>query len=421
MVVGVWSLRWVDVDPSTHAFELARARAIVDERVPHRPSGAERLDEPRRALEDDLSRALVAEFGAWILGWCWSASEGGSGGPVDAYCCSDHSLVGHHGQITQTVTMAIRCWRERLEWLADEFDRLRREHAELALPDALAAAAGHLLPRVLAWTRGEDAWYSTYSRILAWYLEPSLADPDRALALIRAAIGGRFHSWIEPEPEVVADVTSSLREQVERELASPTIVDALAVWLEARASSNWRQARFHQPARVIRDGHLAFIEQHDRPRDPVRADRMLAALHEVRAHAERGGTLDFASLRAWQAIVLGEPVEFRSRDAFAHAGRERYGFAPDLPDRFDACLAEAHDDAIEATSRAARLYLDVAYVHPFADGNARAARLALDFVLTRAGLALHGAGPVFVVARRALDRYGQYALTHVIDYLAGPR
>ncbi len=67
------------------------------------------------------------------------------------------------------------------------------------------------------------------------------------------------------------------------------------------------------------------------------------------------------------------------------------------------------------------MYLDICYFHPFEDGNARAARLALDHVLTSSGLALHAAGPVFLVARRALDRYGPYSFAYAIDYLAGPR
>jgi hypothetical protein len=418
MAIAVWSLRWIDVDPRTHEFDRGRARAIVESVLPRRMSGAGRIDQARRTLEDDISRALVGEFGAWILGWCWS---GDAGGPVPAYCCAAHSLVGNRGQMAVAVLEAIQQWRERLEILADEFDRLRREHAELALPDAVADAAAHLLPQVIAWTNSSDAWYATYSRILAWYLEPVLADPDRAIVLVEGAIRGRFESWLAPEPKVVDQAIASLRERVERELRDPPIVDALASWQEQRARVSWRQARYHQPSPVLRDGHLAFIEQFDRPRDHERAERMLAALDAARGHAERGGVLEFARLQAWQAIVLGASVELRRSDAFAHGGRERYGHAPDLLARFEACLAEAGDETVSAISRAARVYLDVSYFHPFPDGNARAARLALDFVLTSAGLALHGAGPVFAVARRALDPHGAYPLIHVVDYLAGPR
>ena len=46
-----------------------------------------------------------------------------------------------------------------------------------------------------------------------------------------------------------------------------------------------------------------------------------------------------------------------------------------------------HDDGSgHAVAKAARLYLDILYVHPFDDGNARAARLWLEFVLRRDGV-----------------------------------
>ncbi|WP_445395072.1 Fic family protein [Streptomyces sp. LE64] len=45
-------------------------------------------------------------------------------------------------------------------------------------------------------------------------------------------------------------------------------------------------------------------------------------------------------------------------------------------------------------SRAARTYLDVLFFHPFADGNARAAMLALAFVLAREGALLDRVRPL---------------------------
>ena len=71
--------------------------------------------------------------------------------------------------------------------------------------------------------------------------------------------------------------------------------------------------------------------------------------------------------------------------------------------------------------RAARAYLDVCFFHPVDDGNARAARLALDHILTSAGCALHAAEPVFVVSRGADDPRGAWALARVLDQLIGPR
>lgn len=87
--------------------------------------------------------------------------------------------------------------------------------------------------------------------------------------------------------------------------------------------------------------------------------------------------------------------------------------------RFEAALDEANDLRVAAATRAAKAYLDVCFFHPFEDGNARAARLVLDHVLMRAGLALHAVEPVFVVSRAADDPRGAWGLAYVIDHLAG--
>ncbi|WP_339153643.1 Fic family protein [Streptomyces sp. F41] len=124
---------------------------------------------------------------------------------------------------------------------------------------------------------------------------------------------------------------------------------------------------------------------------------MLAALKLLRADAARGARLDRTLLSSWQQRVLGtpEPPPFRRSPAFAKAGRERYGIGPETPALFDACLAESAVDTghpLGLTARAARTYLDICFFHPFDDGNARAAFLALVFVLAREGIALDSVG-----------------------------
>ncbi|MGW4913210.1 Fic family protein [Streptomyces sp. NPDC004270] len=52
---------------------------------------------------------------------------------------------------------------------------------------------------------------------------------------------------------------------------------------------------------------------------------------------------------------------------------------------FAACLREATDAELPPAARAARAYLDVAFFHPFSDGNARAALLPLLSVYSTAG------------------------------------
>lgn len=410
-------LRWIDVDPATHPFDASIAEAIVEARLPAVLGRSPEHDDRRMLVGDAIDRALLAAYGPWIAGWRFAAE---SGGFVKSYCCSAHSLVGPRARVATRIVGAVREWRYRLEHLAREFDAIRRETGGKPIAEAVSWAAARLLPLVLEWTEANDAWYGTYERVLAWYLEPDVADPNRATAVVREAIGGRFHSWIEPSDEVRAAVIESVAEDVERELRDgPPVVDALDVWTRHREAVGWDRERLYAPDPVRRDGHRAYIESVDSVRDPVRAARMLRALEECRASARRVESLTFERLRAWQRLVLDADVDFRGAEAFAHGRTERYGLGPDTRARFEACLAQANDTVSSAVGRAARAYLDVCYFHPFPDGNARAARLALDHVLTRAGLALHTAEPVFLVARRALDLGGAYSFQYVVDYLAG--
>lgn len=62
----------------------------------------------------------------------------------------------------------------------------------------------------------------------------------------------------------------------------------------------------------------------------------------------------------------------------------RYGWAPELAGLLRARLEEALADPI---LDAVRRYLDLIHFHPFGDGNARAARLALEYALRRGGVA----------------------------------
>ncbi|MFD1046005.1 AMP-binding protein, partial [Kibdelosporangium lantanae] len=64
----------------------------------------------------------------------------------------------------------------------------------------------------------------------------------------------------------------------------------------------------------------------------------------------------------------------------------------------DECLTQT-TDTLPLAARAARAYLDVAFFHPFPDGNGRAAMLVLDFVLTRENVGLRLAAPVLMTAR----------------------
>ncbi|MFO0607338.1 MAG: Fic family protein [Polyangiales bacterium] len=137
------------------------------------------------------------------------------------------------------------------------------------------------------------------------------------------------------------------------------------------------------------DLHRRFVARFDGPQhaDGARAARYLAALDLVRAAADRGEALTVDALARVQGVVLGLPDDapLRRTDAFARGGAHRYpmvpGFDALVRARFDAWEGATVDPVVTACGR----YLDVIFLHPFEDGNARAARLALEWALRRAG------------------------------------
>ncbi|GLW92697.1 Fic family protein [Actinokineospora globicatena] len=184
------------------------------------------------------------------------------------------------------------------------------------------------------------------------------------------------------------------------------MIDHLRIWCEVREQVPWHDIRHgpgwpHGPVLGRRDGLVHRITTVEHARDPVRARRFLAAYDQVRTGT--AGPLDFALLAQWQRTVLAvDHAPFRSGPAFAKGGREHYGLDSDTPARFDICLAGTEDHTLPIASRAARAYLDVCFFHPFTDGNARSALLALAFVLAKANIVLDQVGPL-VVHRPADD------------------
>ncbi|MBM2614965.1 Fic family protein [Actinoplanes sp. LDG1-06] len=117
----------------------------------------------------------------------------------------------------------------------------------------------------------------------------------------------------------------------------------------------------------------------------------------------------------WNAAVRGIPfAEFRRGPAYAKNGRERYALHADTESRYADCLAETADTRIPVTARAARAYLDVAFFHPYADGNGRLAGLVLQFVLAREGIELDDLAPILTTVRRADDAEGAAGLARMV-------
>lgn len=413
-------LEWPDVDPAGRDFDPVPLRAGLLARLESTPV---RDDDDRERVADTIDRVFVGACGAWAAGWAWTATEPGHGGPVRSWCCPDDSVAQEdETDLGPTVDRAIAALGELhafLTELAARFTALRKETAGMPVEPAVEHAAARLLPFVLEQTTGADAWHGTFGRVLCWWLTSAGHAPWRVEQAVEKVIRGRFESWMAPSPTAAAAACRELGEAVSAAARTPvTTSDALAAWLSIRGSA-FSYEREVRPTPVAADAHLRWIEGPERARDPARAARMAEALVWVREQARRGVPLDFAGLARAQGLVLGEPVGFRTGEAFAKGGRERYGLTPETPARFDACLTEAGSPE-PAPRRAARVYLDVCFFHPFPDGNARAARLALEWVLTREGLGLHAVEPLFVLSRSASDRTGAYLFADAVAHLCGP-
>ncbi|GAA4918862.1 Fic family protein [Streptomyces coeruleoprunus] len=196
-----------------------------------------------------------------------------------------------------------------------------------------------------------------------------------------------------------------------------TATDSLSVWLRVRREVDWQGAPALQRVAPDRDGFRSWCEGPVRRRDPIRAERLLAAHALAREDAARRTPLDFALLAGWQREILAATeAPFRVSDAYAKGDRERYGLTSRTQADFDSCLRETTDPDIPLAARAARAYLDVAFFHPFTDGNARAALLTLVHVLAREDIVLPEVGPL-QTTRYADDPAGAADLAVLIGVL----
>lgn len=440
MSTSIHSLHWKDVAPSKRGpFDPSLARTLALEVTRAAASKVKKLDAvDRGATVAALDRALLGAYGAWVGGWNWAASEPGGGGPIKGWCCERDSVLCKEdleaadpiARSAERVALAAIEWSDFLIELESLFRELTPSGDADEAPSSsdiardVERAAGRLVALVVTRTGAEDAWYATFARLLNWYIESR--GLDGATALVNEVASGRFSSWIAPDEattqQACADIANAIANVARRD--PPAVAaggnDALDVWLtmRPRAFSSFRaRTSTYEPIRA--DGHRSYIHKLDRARAPSRADTLEVALDACRASAGRGEDLTFERLAGWQGIILGltGPAPFRTTDAWAKGGRERYRRLPDTHTRFEACLADANDPRDDVVVRAARAYLDVCFFHPFDDGNARCARLALDHVLTRHGFGLHSAEPLFLIPRYVED--GSWQLTQLIDHLLG--
>jgi hypothetical protein len=409
-------LTWADVDPARHPFDPAGVLAVVTELaspVPVLPADRYAGAPEAAAWRDAVSRGLVERYGRWAAGWCWATGEGDwDGGPGDGWCCVAHSVTTP-GPTLSLIAGSLIQWRAWLEDLAARFERLADWEA----------ATAELVVVTAERTGSDSAWFHHCRQVLAWFLTAAGVPPERHADLVEHAVGGRFRSWVEPPEEVTAEVARRLAEAVRAtgsgaRPAAAAPQDALSAWLRVRADVDWASAAADVtgPLRGARDGVRDYYQ-----RRPFRPVVPVGVLDRVLLDAAAGGPLTVALLARWQADVLyQDEVAFRTGTAVAKGGRERYHFHPGLPADFDRCLAQAGEAGVPLPARAARAYLDVAFHHPFDDGNARAAGLALYYVLAREGVVLQWAAPVLAAARPAHDAAAAVSLARLVERLMRP-
>lgn len=112
------------------------------------------------------------------------------------------------------------------------------------------------------------------------------------------------------------------------------------------------------------------------------------AVAAVAARLGAGNVLTWRDVVDVQSVMLGRKARFRRADARTAARPERYA----ILDGLEALVmrkveTDARDSAHDAL-KGIRLYLDFAFVHPFEDGNARAALLWLAYFYWRSGYGL---------------------------------
>ena len=187
-------LTWPDVDPATHPFDPAAAAAIVAGMSP--PEAFPVGDH----WYDLITNAMVDRYGRWAIGWRWASDEGDiGGGPVHAWCCRRHS-AGSLDETLAKMAAALCEWRAWIEELAARF----------ATAEDWPVTVVDLVNMVVAQTTAGDAWYIHCEQVLNWCLTSRDVPADRAAKLVEEAIGGRFKSWVAPDPSVVRTVASKI-------------------------------------------------------------------------------------------------------------------------------------------------------------------------------------------------------------------
>ncbi|MQY08512.1 hypothetical protein [Actinomadura macrotermitis] len=208
----IWNATWAELDPAGRPFdrsdqEAALLTGLLMPLIPD-PEVVGYYDREKHTTA--ITRLLTARYGFWAAGWNWSPGEGGLGsGVVDTWCCAGHSMHGTREETARLIVRSLREWRDWLEDLAGRFAAL----APPADGDPAAAdpwywerACTRLVTLVVDRTHSESGWHGMCTLVLEWFLAAQGIGAEQAARIVEAAVGGRFESWVEPRPTVIAEV-----------------------------------------------------------------------------------------------------------------------------------------------------------------------------------------------------------------------
>lgn len=406
------NLPWTAIDPTKQSYDPTKIAAIA-----RRHTSLTSMADPNSratAIHREVTRLCEPWLAAYP--WAWSnlyqLPDPGASPKKPSVACED---------AVARVVASAGAWRtflEEIKAVSDDLDFNQRLHR------SVECAAARLLPHVVDITGVYDSWHYTLSTALRWCCEAKGVASPALVEIISDTIGGQFTSWTEPSKDEAREGFRVLADRIANaEIGAP---DGLEEWVVTRTNA-FKSFRPRYPKKAARapaaDAHRDYIQDIDflDASQCQRRDRLLEALEACRRDAQAGSALKFGLLSSWQELVLRESgIKFRSGEAFAKDGREKYGFPRRVEARFEACLADANDATAHVALRAARAYLDVIFFHPFHDGNARAARMALDYVLAREGWGIGIAGPLFQLARAPTDAKGANEFARQISMVLAP-
>jgi hypothetical protein len=407
---NVSQLEWCDVDPVRWPFPKGEAGREGDCAL-----ALEVLNSSGgQAAVCGITAKFIQRHGAWACGWSFSLGEGSTGGVVRSWCCEAHSMRGEPAQTADMAAGGLHEWREWIENLAHLFDELAPRKSDVE--GTLASSITRLLDVVAQATMAEDAWYEHAKQVVGWYLQRHGMSACDAKVAVSNGLSATFESWVAPsEQDCIATGRGVAGQAKDAVMVLPDSLDAHEI---VRATVNWMAPPQARPNKSGEDGHRRFINEVDAVRSGERAARMGEALDAARMWAQEGAVLSFDLVANLHGIATSAVSSMRTSTAFAKGGEERYGFTKDLRERFERCLHDADDAEVPLLGRAARLYLDLCFFHPFADGNARTARLAFDFVLAREGTVLRDVRPLFSASIPAGDVEAYSAFLRLLGTIA---